>query len=171
MTWTVTFSDETRVATATATLSRKCPTAPLDPFPDLKITKTPNPRVMHVGHRVVFTITVKNIGHRTMRPVVVTDRRLHDRIEVLSTTSTLGTCRVSASASQNVSACGRGTLAPGESAVVRIVGRAVRPGRSVDRAATLFRVLLDATPRNNVARASVVIKEHPHPRRKPPFTG
>jgi uncharacterized repeat protein (TIGR01451 family) len=126
---------------------------------------------MHVGHRVVFTITVKNVGHRTMSPVVVTDRRLDDRVEVLSTTSTLGACRVSASASQSRSACGRGTLAPGESAVVRIVGRAVRSGRSVDRAATLFRVLLDATPRNNVARASVLIKERRHPRPKPPFTG
>jgi uncharacterized repeat protein (TIGR01451 family) len=171
VTWTVKFGNKTRVATASATLSRKCPTAPLDPFPDLKITKTPNPRVMHVGHRVVFTITVKNIGHRTMRPVVVTDRRLDDRVEVLSTTSTLGACRVSASVSQSRSACGRGTLAPGESAVVRVVGRAVRSGRSVDRAATLFRTLVDATPKNNVARASVLIKERPHPRRKPSFTG
>jgi Domain of unknown function DUF11 len=170
VTWTVKFGDETRVATASATLSRKCPTAPIDPFPDLKITKKPNPGVMYVGHRVVFTITVKNIGHRTMRPVVITDRRFDDRVAVLSTTSTLGTCRVSASASQSVSACGRGTLAPGESAVVRIVGRAVRSGRSVDRAATLFRHLLDATPKNNVARASVLIKERAQPRRKPPFT-
>jgi Domain of unknown function DUF11 len=171
VTWTVKFGDETRVATASATLSRKCPTEPIDPFPDLKITKRPNPRVMYVGHRVVFTITVKNIGHRRMRPVVITDRRLDDRVEVLSTKSTLGACRVSASASQSVSACGRGTLAPGESAVVRIVGRAVRAGRSNDRAATLFRRVLDATPKNNVARASVLIKERPHPRRKPPFTG
>jgi uncharacterized repeat protein (TIGR01451 family) len=171
VTWTLKFGDETRVASAGATLSRKCPTAPIDPFPDLRITKRASPRSVHVGDRVVFTIVVKNIGRRAMSPVAITDRRLDDRVAVLSTSTTLGACRVSASAAQSVSACGRRMLAPGESAVVRIVGRAVAPGRSVDRAVTLFRPALDATPRNNVARASVVIRARPHPRPKPPFTG
>jgi uncharacterized repeat protein (TIGR01451 family) len=169
VTWTVKFGDETRLAIASATLSRKCPTAPIHPFPDLNITKRANPGVMYVGQRIVFTLTVKNIGHRPMRPVVITDRRLDDRVDVLSTSTSLGACRASASGS--VSACGRGTLAPGESAVVRIVGRAVSPGRSVDRAITLFRPRLDATPKNNVARASVEIRARLHRRQKPPFTG
>jgi hypothetical protein len=169
--WTVKFGGETRQATASARLSRKCPTAPIGPIADLKVTKKALPRIVHVGDRVVFTIVAKNIGRRPMRPVVITDFRFDDRVEVLSTVTTLGTCRVSTSASQSVSACGRGTLAPGESAVVRITGRAVGPGRSVDRATTLFRRTLDSTPANNVARASVLIRARPHPHRKPPFTG
>jgi uncharacterized repeat protein (TIGR01451 family) len=167
-TWTVKFGGETRVAAASPTLSRRCQTATLNAFPDLEVTKTVSPAVVYVGDRVTFTITVKNIGRRAMRPVAITDVRLDDRVDVLSTTSTLGACRLSPSASQSVAACGSGSLAPGQTAVVRIVGRGARAGRSVDRATTLFRRALDATPANNVARASVLIRERPHPSPKHP---
>ena len=172
--WQVTFGDETRVAVATAAFAQKCQTTPIVGLADLSVTKTAKPAVVNVGERVVFTIVAKNIGRRPMTPVVITDFLRDNRVARLSAATTLGTCRV-LGASQRAIACGRGTLAPGESALVQIAGRAVALGRSVDQATTIFSRIADPTPRNNVAEASVRIRAPAptptKPRRKPGYTG
>jgi uncharacterized repeat protein (TIGR01451 family) len=169
--WSVTFGDETREATASADLPQKCETTPPGPLADLKVTKSVKPGVVRIGDRVVFTIVAKNVGRRPMRGVVITDLLHGGRLEILSAATTLGSCRVAAAAAGHRVSCGRGTLAPGESATVQIAVRAVRAGRSPDLATTLFRHSLDATPKNNVAGASVVIRAGPHAARKPKVTG
>jgi hypothetical protein len=172
--WQVTFGDETRVAIATASLTQKCETTPIIGLADLSVTKRSKPAAVRVRDRVVFTIVAKNIGRRPMTPVVITDFFRDDRVEVRSMATTLGTCRLLTSTSRQVVSCGRGTLAPGESATVQIAGRAVASGCSRDYATTIFSRIADPTPRNNVARARVCIRAPvavAGRRAKPRFTG
>jgi Domain of unknown function DUF11 len=131
---------------------------------------------VNVGDRVVYTIVAKNIGRRPMTPVVITDFLRDARVEIHSMATTLGTCRLLTSNPQHVVSCGRGTLAPGESANVQIAGQAVTRGSSVDEATTIFSRIADPTPANNVARATVRIRAPARPRPagkrpKPRFTG
>jgi uncharacterized repeat protein (TIGR01451 family) len=158
--WTVGFSGERRVATATAAFPDKCLTTPIHPAGDAAVSKTAAPRTVTVGQHVRFTIVVRNTGSAVLRPAEVTDTSPARQLQILSATSTHGRCGVTTAAGSHRVRCRARTLAPGQSLTIHITARAVASGSASDRATVV------GLPRS-VASATVRIAG-PSP---PTFTG
>ena len=131
------------------------PPSPTPPAPpqtvDVSITKTDTPDPAFVGGRLRYTLVVTNVGASRATDVVVTDE-LPSELQLLSVTTTQGTC----SAGQVV-ACALGALEPGAAATVEIVVRPLTPG-AVLNTATVRTAEPDEAPANNVASAPSLIE-------------
>jgi Domain of unknown function DUF11 len=167
--WRVAFADEVRVATAYATLERKCKTTPIG-LGDLAVKKLVKPRVAVVGDRVVFTIVGKNTGSRTIKPVVIADSFRDRRLAILSVASTQGSCRTVTRTRSHGIRCNGRALAPGERFTVKVATRAVKPGHSTDRV-VIVGLARDPTRKNNLDSATVVIHGRARPSPRPRNTG
>jgi uncharacterized repeat protein (TIGR01451 family) len=103
------------------------PTAPAQPAeptqpPNIVIVKTADQSIVKRGDKLVFTLEARNTGAAAVRDVVVTDV-VPDAFEVIDLSSSRGDIVVDG---QTVTAY-PATLAPGESAIVRVTAR-VRAG-------------------------------------------
>jgi len=107
--------------TATAQVTFGPPTGPA-PAPDVSVTKTSNMSLLTVGDEVTYTNTATNHGTATAPSVTVADNP-SPNLEVMSVTPSQGTCGDAVPI-----ICNLGQLAPGASATVIVVARALAPG-------------------------------------------
>jgi uncharacterized repeat protein (TIGR01451 family) len=150
LTWTVRLPNgEIRTSTATARFPRNCITAPAAPLADLVLQKKAPGGDVRAGKRVTYAIRVINRGPNIALRVKIVDA-VDSRLELLSATSTRGSCSTSG---QRV-VCSIRELPPG--AVVQVVV-AVRPrsGGTIGNVASATHSRRDPTPRNNIARAVI----------------
>jgi hypothetical protein len=92
--------------------------APPERSADLVVTKRPLVRAVRLGRLAPFEITVRNAGEATAEHVALVDRPTRGG-QLASASASQGACGQRA-----LLACGLGTLAPGESATVRVRVRA-----------------------------------------------
>ena len=92
--------------------------APSEQSADLVVTKRPLVRAVRVGQLAPFEITVRNAGEATAEHVALVDRPRRGG-QIATASSSQGSCGQRA-----LLACSLGTLAPGESATVRVRVRA-----------------------------------------------
>ena len=128
------------------------PIPPLPPGPkpllDLEVVKSGQPAAVHIGGRITWTMTVTNrssVAAADVNGLKVNDPRSF-RTSLISMKSSQGTCRPYV--------CNLGRLAPGASATVVAVTRALRIGPVVD----IVRVgseEIESNYHNNVASALV----------------
>jgi len=102
--------------------------APAAPVIDLSIRKTDRPDPAFVGGRLIYTLTVRNIGQDPATNVRVTDV-LPAATTFVSVTRSQGTCT-----GGPVVRCNLGSIAPGGSALVTIVVRPTQPGALINTA-------------------------------------
>jgi uncharacterized repeat protein (TIGR01451 family) len=90
--WTVRLPNgEARTATASAQFPRNCITAPAPPSADLVVSKSVSSGTASAGQRVTYSINVFNRGPNIALKVKVVDN-VDPRLELLSATTTRGTC-------------------------------------------------------------------------------
>jgi uncharacterized repeat protein (TIGR01451 family) len=116
---------------------------------DLVITKRANPTAVHVGDQVTYTIVVTNKGPGTATGVTMTDP-MPALVQFVSVSTSQGSCTGGALIS-----CTIGTLAPGASATITVVGKAKAVGVAVNTAVTVSN-----DPESNTAdnSATAVVK-------------
>jgi hypothetical protein len=178
VTWTVASAGQVDTARASADLGRDCSLVSIEGNADLDLTKVARPKLVDVGERIEYTITVHNAGTTPVFAPVVLDRPFDGRVQLLSAASAVGRCRVlgHGTPAQRVR-CVLRDIAADESATIVIAARALEPGRTVNRATVLS--LPPPTDGHNTDTASVVIgRQQVSPgsdgsgqRPRPPFTG
>jgi uncharacterized repeat protein (TIGR01451 family) len=150
LTWTVrTVGGEVRTATVSAKYPRNCITAPPTPSADLMLTKSVSDAQVSAGQRVTYTIHVVNRGPNIALGVRIVDV-LDPRLELLSASSTRGTCTTSG---QRVS-CRVLALPPGAGVTVTVAARA-RGSGTIRNVALATHSRGDPTRRNNVDSAVI----------------
>jgi hypothetical protein len=98
------------------------PPPPPVPLGDLSITKTASPTTQVLGKDIRWTITVKNNSTADAADVdVVRVSERTYRLKVVSITPSQGSC--------NVDECNLGRLAPGASATITVLTKAIKVGR------------------------------------------
>jgi uncharacterized repeat protein (TIGR01451 family) len=163
--WTVETNGQVETATATASTA-DCKSVAVGGS-DLSVTKAARPTVAAVGDRVQYSIAVRNAGTILATHVVAVDRPLGSLLEVVSATTSQGSCAVQASGQV---ICTLGTLGPAQIVHILIAGRAVGVGSSRNTV-KVTSVPGDADPSNNVASAVVTIGPSNGSGPVPSFTG
>jgi uncharacterized repeat protein (TIGR01451 family) len=107
--------------TATAQVTFSPPVGPI-PAPDVTVTKTANFRLVNVGDEVTYTNTATNRGTATAPSVILADNP-SPNLQVMSASPSQGICGDAVPI-----VCDVGPLAPGASATVVVVARALAPG-------------------------------------------
>ncbi|MBB4662871.1 SdrD B-like domain-containing protein [Conexibacter arvalis] len=120
------------------------------PTPDVSITKTVSARRVRLGGNVTYTLLARNNGPGIAEEVVVTDR-LPSRLKLGAVRSEVGSCTTAG----NTLRCELGTLAEGQQVRITVGARAVKTGRSVNRAVIGARE--DSNPDNNRDDVPVVV--------------
>jgi len=116
---------------------------------DLVLVKAASANEVTVGDVLVYTLTVTNSGPAATS-VLLTDP-LPDRVTLLETRPSQGSCRIGPPERTTVVMCSLGELSPEATATVTIVVRPTRPGEIVNTASATSSVA-DPNLRNNRAR-------------------
>ena len=122
------------------------PTAPAD----LVVTKRARSSTTRVGELATFTVTVRNAGEGVAENVALADRPRR-RGQIATASASQGSCT-----ERLTLTCHLGTLAPGESATVRVRVRATAPG-VLTNVAVAGSGTLDRQLRNNVDRGRMLL--------------
>jgi uncharacterized repeat protein (TIGR01451 family) len=118
---------------------------------DIQITKRASAPSVHVGDRITYTLVVTNNGPGTATGVTVSDP-LPAEVEFVSVSSTQGPCT-----GGRVISCDLGTITPGGSVTITIVGTAATSARpATNRAVTVAREP-ESNTSNNSATAVIDI--------------
>ena len=96
-----------------------------------KLTNTPDKKIVNAGQQVTFTITEKNISNQPIKGVVVKDNlgNLGQFVSAKSSQGSWSYDSVNHQVRYNV-----GTLRPGQTAVIKVVVRAQKPGTMINNA-------------------------------------
>jgi uncharacterized repeat protein (TIGR01451 family) len=152
LTWAVRLPNgDVRTTTASARFPRNCITAPPPPSADLVLTKSAGDTSMSAGQRGTYTIHVVNRGPNIALRVRIADV-IDPRLELLSASTTRGSCRTSG---QRVS-CTIAALPPGAVVTVLVAIRA-RGAGTIRNVAVVTHSRRDPTPRNNVDTALITV--------------
>jgi Domain of unknown function DUF11 len=141
------------------------PTAPIDianvvaagtlsPLANLVVTKVATPRLVIVGSKVRYRVTVRNRGPATARAVTVVERQAYGN-RSLTLSASQGHCR-----GAPPRFCVLGTLAPGSSATVNVTVRTRRTGRFRNVVA-VNQSTPDPALGANTASATIVVVRRP----------
>jgi uncharacterized repeat protein (TIGR01451 family) len=182
LTWTVASAGQVHRATASADSARACLTTPVEGTVDVELEKTVKPPIVAVGDTITYTIVVRNTGPTTAQRTVLVDRQLDRRVELLSATTSNGSCEPP---ERDLVAehlrCVLDPIDPGESTTIVVKARARAPGVTRDRVTGL--TLPANVSSHNTDTASVKIRAQggggvagasntkPKPKPRPPFTG
>jgi uncharacterized repeat protein (TIGR01451 family) len=96
-----------------------------------KLTNTPDKKIVNAGQQVTFTIKETNISNHPIHGVVVKDH-LGNLAQFVGARSSQGSCTYDSVLRQV--RCNVGTLRPGQTAVIKVVVRAQRPGTMINNA-------------------------------------
>lgn len=146
---TATPSPVAGVVTPTVALPALSPTAggAGGPLADPAITKSVSPAVAQVGQRVVYTISVTNLGTGSAAGVRVDDT-LPSFVRPVEVTTTRGQASISGQSVQVLI----GDLAPGETVTISVTATVVAPAPASNRnLATVSSDTPDGNPSNNQA--------------------
>jgi uncharacterized repeat protein (TIGR01451 family)/CSLREA domain-containing protein len=100
---------------------------------DLVLVKTASTDEVRVGDVLVYTLTVTNSGPAAATSVVLTEP-LSDRVTLLETRPSQGTCRAGPAKRTAMVTCSLGELPPEATATVTIVVSPTRPGEVINTA-------------------------------------
>ncbi|MFJ8018064.1 calcium-binding protein [Streptomyces sp. NPDC096339] len=119
--------------------------------PDLSVAKS-GPATVSLGDQASYTVTVTNAGATTPATNVTLTDQLTGSGQVLSATSTQGTCTTTASGAN----CSLGTLAPGALATVTVTVEPTATG-PLTNTATAAATEPDPAPGNNTGTAPAIV--------------
>jgi hypothetical protein len=150
----------TPLSTAPTDIAGVVAAGTLSPLANLVVTKVATPRLVIVGSKVRYRVTVRNLGPATARAVTVVERQAYGN-RMLALEASQGRCR-----GTPPRFCVIGTLAPGSSATVTVTVRTRRTGRFRNVVA-VNQSTPDPALGANTASATITVV----PRPRPKFTG
>jgi uncharacterized repeat protein (TIGR01451 family) len=129
------------------------------PIADLAVTKRAARHTIALGETVRYTVHVTNRGPATAHNVVLAEQ-LGDRQAIIAASP----ARYHCSTRRKLPSCLIGTLRPGQTATIGVLARPRTAGLLPNRAVAVS-ATAEATLRNNLSRAAVLVRPPPH------FTG
>ena len=154
---TTPLPDPRPTPTPTPPAPQPLPAQPAAPA-DLVVTKRALSSTTRVGELAAFTVTVRNAGEGVAENVALADRPRR-RGQIATASASQGSC-----SERLTLTCHLGTLAPGESATVRVRVRATAPG-VLSNVAVAGSGTSDRQLRNNVDRERTLVLPARGPRR------
>ncbi len=160
---TATAATATPLLTPAPTATSTPPPSPTPPVVDLTVTKVGFPNPVPGTDPITYVIEVRNVGGQTANPVRLVDTPPSNFVYTAFNT-TAGSCALIGSLTGAELDCQLGSLAPGATVTVTIVGFVPDAG-VVTNTATVdpFGQIAEFDETNNVAEAVIVVSPPPTP--------